>query len=186
MNTTGAMKLLMMFGAGCLLIDISITGRLGSMIGAIIDPAAMQEGTQSQEASMPSTGVTLPGTPNDTNIGVVPRGNVTTWIAAAIQLTGVPTTWANDLATIAIHESGGNPAAVNKTDSNAAAGHPSQGLMQMIPGTFLAHALPGHTNILNPVDNAASAIRYIQGRYGTVFQVPGIVSLRRGKPYVGY
>src|SRR5439155_8895905 len=49
-----------------------------------------------------------------------------------------------------------------------------------------AHALPGHGNILNPVDNAAAAIGYIVGRYGTVFNVTGIVSMASGSPYVGY
>src|SRR5256885_12620282 len=88
--------------------------------------------------------------------------------------------------TISVHEPGVMPAAINLTDSNARAGHPSQGLFQTIPSTFAAHALPGHGNILNPVDNAAAAIGYIVGRYGTVFNVPGIASMARGGPYVGY
>src|SRR5256886_3510040 len=113
-------------------------------------------------------------------------GNVQSWIAQAMALTHAPANWASPLAVIAMHESGGNPAAINLTDSNARAGHPSQGLFQTIPSTFAAHALPGHGNILNPVDNAAAAIGYIVGRYGTVFNVPGIVSMARGGPYVGY
>src|SRR5256885_1188221 len=113
-------------------------------------------------------------------------GNVQSWIAQAMALTHAPANWAGALATIAMHESGGNPAAINLTDSNARAGHPSQGLFQTIPSTFAAHALPGHGNILNPVDNAAAAIGYIVGRYGTVFNVPGIASMARGGPYVGY
>lgn len=113
-------------------------------------------------------------------------GNVQSWIASAMALTGVPASWASPLAQIALHESGGNPAAINLTDSNAKAGHPSQGLFQTIPSTFAAHMLPGHTNILNPIDNAASAIEYIIGRYGDVFHVPGIVSMSHGGAYVGY
>ncbi len=113
-------------------------------------------------------------------------GNVASWIATAMGITGVPASWANPLGVIAVRESGGNPAAVNLTDSNAQAGHPSQGLFQMIPSTFAAHMLPGHTNILNGIDSAISAIRYIQGRYGDVFHVPGILSLASGGPYVGY
>ena len=66
----------------------------------------------------------------------------------------------------AIHESGGNPDAVNETDSNAVEGHPSIGLMQTIQSTFDAYALPGHTNIYNPVDNIIAAARYAAAVYG--------------------
>jgi len=113
-------------------------------------------------------------------------GNVASWIAQAMAITGVPGSWLSPLEVIAMHESGGRADAVNNWDSNAQAGHPSQGLFQMIPSTFAAHALAGHLNILNPIDNAISAVRYIQGRYGDVFHVPGIVALNAGKPYVGY
>lgn len=113
-------------------------------------------------------------------------GNVASWIQSAMALTHVPASWLADLEIIAMHESGGNPNSINLWDSNALAGHPSQGLFQTIPGTFAAHALPGHGNILNPIDNAASAIGYIEGRYGDVFHVPGIVSMSHGGPYVGY
>jgi tape measure domain-containing protein len=113
-------------------------------------------------------------------------GNVQSWIMQAMGITGVPGSWAGPLGVIAIHESGGNPAAVNLTDSNAAAGHPSQGLFQTIPSTFMAHAIAGHLNILNPIDNTIAAIRYIQGRYGDVFHVPGIMSMASGGSYVGY
>jgi SLT domain-containing protein/phage-related protein len=113
-------------------------------------------------------------------------GNVQSWIAAAMALTHVPASWAGPLATIAMKESGGRSDAINLTDSNALAGHPSQGIMQMIPSTFAAHALSGHKNILNPIDNIASSIGYIGGRYGDVWHVPGIASMARGGPYVGY
>jgi hypothetical protein len=39
-------------------------------------------------------------------------------------------------------ESGGNPYAVNLSDSNARAGHPSTGLMQVIAGTYAAYGAP--------------------------------------------
>jgi SLT domain-containing protein len=85
-----------------------------------------------------------------------------------------------------MHESGGNPSAVNNTDINAQRGDPSRGLFQTIMATFQAYALSGHGNIFNPVDNAAAAIGYIKSRYGDVFHVPGIMSLASGGPYVGY
>lgn len=113
-------------------------------------------------------------------------GNLQSWIAQAIAATGAPASWAADLGVIAMHESGGNPNATNNWDSNAMAGDPSRGLFQTIGATFRAYALPGHGNILNPVDNAIAAIRYIMSRYGDVFHVPGIVSMAQGGSYVGY
>jgi SLT domain-containing protein len=85
-----------------------------------------------------------------------------------------------------MHESGGNPNAENDWDINAMNGDPSRGLFQTIGATFAAYALPGHNNILSPIDNSIAAIRYIQARYGSVFSVPGIVSLANGGSYVGY
>jgi SLT domain-containing protein len=113
-------------------------------------------------------------------------GNVQSWIAQAMSLTGAPASWAGALDTIAMHESGGNPNAENDWDSNAAAGDPSRGLFQTIGSTFAAYMLPGHTNIMDPVSNAAAAIRYIMAVYGSVFNTPGIVSMSKGGPYLGY
>lgn len=50
------------------------------------------------------------------------------------------------------HESGGNAHAINGWDSNAAAGHPSKGILQFIDSTFRTYAMPGHTNIWSPYD----------------------------------
>jgi SLT domain-containing protein len=58
-------------------------------------------------------------------------------------------------------ESGGNPNAINLTDSNAKAGHPSQGLMQTIPSTFARWHVAGTSwNIYDPLANIAAAINY--------------------------
>ncbi|WP_334351937.1 tape measure protein [Companilactobacillus sp. HBUAS56257] len=50
------------------------------------------------------------------------------------------------------NESGGDPNVTNNWDSNARAGHPSTGILQYILPTFLNYAMPGHTNIHNPLD----------------------------------
>lgn len=113
-------------------------------------------------------------------------GNVKQWIMAALMATKTPMSWLPGLMTIAQHESGGNPNAINLWDSNAKAGHPSQGLMQTIPSTFNDHKAPGMGNIKNPIHNAAAAIGYIKSRYGSINNVPGIKSLNHGGPYVGY
>ena len=63
-----------------------------------------------------------------------------------------------------------------------AAADPMGGLMQMLPSTFAAHALPGKTDIWNPVDNAISSIRYIASRYGAPANIPGLET----QSYGGY
>lgn len=121
--------------------------------------------------------------------GSAPTGNLASWIAQAEQATGVGgPDWTNGLNLIAEHESGGNPTAVNNWDSNAAAGHPSQGLMQTIPSTFDAYVPSGMKSlgIDNPVANLAAAIGYINSRYHGIQNVPGVVAVAAGRPYVGY
>lgn len=64
-------------------------------------------------------------------------------------------------------ESGGNPRAINLWDSNAAAGHPSKGLMQTIDGTFDAYAGPYRgLGIWNPLANIFAGVNYALHRYG--------------------
>lgn len=114
-------------------------------------------------------------------------GNVMQWIATALALTGTPASWAPGLATIIQYESGGNPQAINLSDSNAAAGDPSRGLMQTIGATFERYrlqALPD--DIFDPIANLAAAINYIKARYGDIANVPGLVALAQGGAYVGY
>ncbi|HEY3689650.1 MAG TPA: transglycosylase SLT domain-containing protein [Pseudonocardiaceae bacterium] len=98
--------------------------------------------------------------------------NLAGWIQQALGLTGTPESWAGPLSVLIGRESGGNPNAINRTDSNAAAGHPSQGLMQTIPSTFNAYHQPGTSwNITDPVANIAAGINYIKARYGSIFNV---------------
>jgi uncharacterized protein YukE len=116
---------------------------------------------------------------------------VDAWINQAIgilQTSGVPASQLNpsDLWLIIQHESGGDPSAVNNWDYNAAAGTPSIGLMQTIAPTFNAYALPGHNDITNPVDNIIAGTRYALARYGSLDNVPGVVAVHNGQPYVGY
>ncbi len=120
-----------------------------------------------------------------------PTGTEAQWINSALGVLaghGYDVSHINpaDIAAIIQHESGGNPNAINGWDSNAAAGHPSKGLMQTIDSTFYAHALPGHTNIWNPVDNIVAGVRYAIDRYGSVANVPGVVRLHEGRSYIGY
>lgn len=109
-----------------------------------------------------------------------PPGGLAEWVRQAMSITGAPANWLEPLVGLAMHESGGNPAAINLWDSNAAAGIPSQGLFQTIPSTFAAYGMGG--SITDPVANAVAAIRYIMARYGTIFNIP---SYRGNGSFVG-
>ncbi|WP_404851088.1 phage tail tape measure protein [Dietzia kunjamensis] len=65
-------------------------------------------------------------------------------------------------------ESTGDPNAINDWDSNALAGWPTKGLMQMRDDTFLTNADPGHTNIWDPEDNLRSSLNYAMNEYGSI------------------
>ncbi|MGO3895349.1 tape measure protein [Brevibacterium aurantiacum] len=66
-------------------------------------------------------------------------------------------------------ESGGNPKAINNTDSNARRGTPSKGLMQVIGPTFNAYAMKGFTsNIYDPLSNILASMRYAIATYGSL------------------
>ncbi len=70
-------------------------------------------------------------------------------------------------------ESGGDEKVTQKiSDQNSAAGHPAQGLLQFIPSTFSAWALPGHTNIMSGFDQIMAAINCLnkggEGGWGNV------------------
>ena len=65
-------------------------------------------------------------------------------------------------------ESGGDPGAINNWDSNAAAGMPSKGLMQVIDPTFQSNKDPGHDDIWNPEDNIRASMNYALRQYGSL------------------
>ncbi|WP_067936471.1 transglycosylase SLT domain-containing protein [Alicyclobacillus kakegawensis] len=102
---------------------------------------------------------------------------VTGWLLAALQATGAPASWLPGLLKLVGAESGGNPSAVNR---QSVGGQHATGLLQMLPSTFAEYSIGG--SILNPVANAAAAIRYIEARYGSVYNTP----LFKGGPYKGY
>ncbi|MEU7384940.1 peptidoglycan DD-metalloendopeptidase family protein [Streptomyces sp. NPDC042207] len=98
-------------------------------------------------------------------------------------------------------ESGGNPTAVNRTDSNWKAGHPSVGLMQVIEGTFKAFAGKYRNTgpfmygvSTSPIANIYASMKYALARYGSLSRaydrpggyarggVVGSVRIDRGLP----
>ncbi len=109
------------------------------------------------------------------------------WIAKALGLMGLPQALANGVKTIIMHESGGNPAAINNWDSNARAGIPSQGLMQTIPSTFRACVLPSLAgrSITDPVANITAGIRSMIAHHGLGAVMNGGRRDANGN-YIGY
>ncbi|MEU5402318.1 LysM peptidoglycan-binding domain-containing protein [Streptomyces sp. NPDC005963] len=73
-----------------------------------------------------------------------------------------------------MRESSGNPWAINNWDSNAIAGTPSKGLLQVIDPTFRAYHVPGtSTDSYDPVANITAACNYAADRYGSIDNVFG-------------
>lgn len=109
--------------------------------------------------------------------GVIPAGDHLAIIDAALKAAGVPppgsqAEWEAGLNTLITRESNWDSGAINNTDSNAAAGTPSEGLAQTIGPTFNAYHVAGtSSNILDPVANVAAAIRYIVAVYGNITNV---------------
>jgi hypothetical protein len=101
---------------------------------------------------------------------------VSGWINQSLSIMaahGIPGTY-NGIYRNIMRESSGNPWASNNWDSNAAAGTPSKGLLQMIEPTFLAYHVPGTSmNIFDPVANITAACKYAAARYGSIDNVNG-------------
>ncbi|MET8977577.1 transglycosylase SLT domain-containing protein [Streptomyces sp. NPDC004539] len=73
-----------------------------------------------------------------------------------------------------IRESSGNPWAINNWDSNAAAGTPSKGLLQVIDPTFQAYHVSGTAyDPYDPVANITAACNYAAAVYGSIDNVFG-------------
>lgn len=90
------------------------------------------------------------------------------WIAKALGLMGLPQALAPGVKKIVMHESTGNPHAINNYDRNALNGTPSQGLMQTIPSTFRACVLPSlaGSSITDPVANITAGVRNMITHHG--------------------
>jgi SLT domain-containing protein len=107
-------------------------------------------------------------------------------VDTVLAMLGQPTSYDNGVLAMIQAESGGNPKAINLTDSNAMAGHPSQGLMQTIPSTFAAYAGPFVSRgITDGLANIYAGVNYALQRYGPGILVAGGRHSASGH-YVGY
>lgn len=102
--------------------------------------------------------------------------NLDGWIKESLNVMaahGIPGTY-NGLYRNIMRESSGNPSAINNWDSNAAAGTPSKGLLQVIDPTFQAYHVSGTSmNSYDPVANITAAANYAAARYGSIDNVNG-------------
>lgn len=117
---------------------------------------------------------------------------VTRWrpvVLCALRLLHQPTSssYVNDVFIIIRYESSGDPNAINNWDSNAAAGDPSRGLMQVIGTTFDSYRDPALPNdIYDPLANIYAGLHYGISRYGSIPSIPGVKSVNDGGPYEPY
>lgn len=87
-------------------------------------------------------------------------------VLQALQMLGQPASLLPNVLRRMMQESGGNPNAINLWDSNAAAGHPSIGLMQTIGPTFDAYAGPFRAaGIRDPMANIYAGLNYAMHAY---------------------
>jgi SLT domain-containing protein len=140
----------------------------GTAVGTIIGSNASAVGYRVPKGGFHAAGTSLgPGSSNF-------AADITTVLRSmGLPLSLVPN-WLTQIQT----ESGGNPGAVNRTDSNAAAGHPSVGILQLIPSTFAAYAGPyrntpplvnfgGGFVSENIMAQIYAGIHYANARYGS-------------------
>ena len=102
--------------------------------------------------------------------------NLDGWIRASLQVmaqNGIPGSYDGIYRNV-IRESSGNQFAINNWDSNAAAGTPSKGLLQVIDPTFQAYHVAGTSyDPYDPVANITAACHYAAHRYGSIDNVFG-------------
>ncbi|MEU3143930.1 transglycosylase SLT domain-containing protein [Streptomyces sp. NPDC006999] len=102
--------------------------------------------------------------------------NLDGWIRESLSVMaqhGVPGSYDSIHRNI-LRESSGNPQAINLWDSNAMAGTPSKGLLQVIDPTFQAYHVPGTAfDPFDPVANIAATCNYAADRYGSIDNVFG-------------
>ncbi|MFB0630092.1 transglycosylase SLT domain-containing protein [Streptomyces sp. AB3(2024)] len=102
--------------------------------------------------------------------------NLDGWIRESLDIMarhGIPGSY-DGIHRNVMRESSGNPLAINNWDSNAAAGIPSKGLLQVIDPTFRAYHVPGTPmDSYDPVANITAACNYAAARYGSIDNVNG-------------
>ncbi|MEE4540459.1 LysM peptidoglycan-binding domain-containing protein [Streptomyces sp. V4-01] len=144
-------------------------------------PAASKASTAStsttvKAAPVAATTATTASSTSSTAASTAYPDNLNGWInhaLAVMKQNGIPGSY-DGIYRNTMRESSGNPNAINLWDSNAAAGTPSIGLLQVIQPTFDTYHVPGtSTNIYDPVANLTAACNYAYHVYGSIDNVNG-------------
>ncbi|MEW1647641.1 MULTISPECIES: transglycosylase SLT domain-containing protein [unclassified Streptomyces] len=134
--------------------------------GAAILALPIVGATTASAATTSTTSTTVAGYPN----------TLDGWIRESLAIMaqkGIPGTY-NGIYRNVIRESSGNQYAINNWDSNAAAGTPSKGLLQVIDPTFNAYHVAGTSfDPYDPVANITAACNYAAAVYGSIDNVYG-------------
>ncbi|WP_031477973.1 LysM peptidoglycan-binding domain-containing protein [Streptomyces bicolor] len=136
--------------------------------------ATKKAGTTADKASAPAKKSSV-AQATQSSVKSYPN-NLDGWIRNALDImsqNGIPGSYEGIHRNI-MRESSGNPSAINNWDSNAAAGTPSKGLLQVIDPTFATYHVPGTVyDPFDPVANIVAACNYAAARYGSIDNVNG-------------
>jgi hypothetical protein len=135
------------FAGGGIVSPAGTTSQAASIAGSIA--GSFGKGATAQFIAGYQNALTSAFTPGPSSGGGIsnwaPGASVSQWVSVtsqALKMLALPQSLALDVMYQMLTESGGNPYAVNKWDSNWAAGHPSVGLMQVIGGTYATYGAP--------------------------------------------
>ncbi|MEW2520717.1 lytic transglycosylase [Actinacidiphila alni] len=133
--------------------------------------AAAQRAKDKAAANRSTTRTAVQSTPQTTTTY---SNDLDGWIKQSLAIMaqhGIPGSYDGIYRNI-MRESSGNPQAINLYDSNAAAGIPSKGLLQVIDPTFQAYHVDGTSwDIYDPVANITAACNYAAANYGSMDNV---------------
>lgn len=171
-STTDGYLCTVYVSSSLILDETQVSNPLGLGVPISGSPSNASDGIPGAgSSSSTAEGVTYPP-PGWSGMSQTTINQVRSWLSQAFQLTGVSASvWGPGMMWLIEKESAGVPTATNPI---LVEGQHATGLCQTLPSTFDAFALPGHTNIYNPVDNICAAIHYIQARYGDVNKIPNI------------
>ncbi|MFD4368038.1 transglycosylase SLT domain-containing protein [Rhodococcus sp. NPDC058521] len=145
-----------------------------SVRDAVAQAVEQAPAPEAAPAPLPQPEVPVAPEPAPAPAAPVYADNLDGWIREAMDILsghGVPASYDGIFRNI-MRESTGNPQAINLYDSNAAAGIPSKGLLQVIDPTFQAYKLPGTSDdVYDPVANIVAACNYAAHRYGSMDNV---------------
>lgn len=140
-----------------------LPGIIGGLPGAVLDKLAT--------AAWDFVASKLPGRSSDGAYHGEVGAGVEQWrgmVVSVLKSKGFSEDLADTVLRRMNQESGGNPGALNDWDSNAAAGTPSKGLMQVIDPTFQSYKDPGYDDVWDPEANLRASLNYAVARYGSV------------------